>query len=224
ERGNDPTSGEHRPWRFLLWAVAGTAVFVAIGIATQGVRGTIASEAGSIEIASPLLYAYAAIVWLWTRPGETWRCSWELPAIMFLMAGREFDLDKKLTSVGILKSNLYLTDMAPVTERILGLVALAAVATVAVRIIKLHAKPFINGLLALKLWAWAVAFGAGFAVVSKSIDGIGRKLAPFGITVDGQTEAMMVVAEELLEFGVPVMFLVAVVASFRRNRPTDPQK
>jgi len=204
------------PWRFLGFAIIGAVIFVAVGIAADGLRGTITREAGAIEIASPLLYAYAAIVWLWTRPGDTWRQSWEIPALMFLMAGREFDLDKKLTSVGILKSNLYLTDMAPLTERILGVVALAVVATAAIRLIALHGRSFINGLVSWRLWAWSVALGAGFAVVAKSIDGIGRKLAPFGITVDGQTEGMMIIAEELLEFGVPVLFLVAVIASLKR--------
>ncbi len=204
------------PWRFLAWALAGATAFVAIGIATQGLIGTITSEAGAIEIASPLLYAYAAVVWLRTRSGDRWRQSWEIPALIFLMAGREFDLDKKITSVGILKSNLYLTDMAPVTERILGVIALAVVATVAVRLIAFHGRTLIKGLRMWRLWAWSVAFGASFAVISKSIDGIGRKLAPFGITVDAQTEGMMVIAEELLEFGVPIMFLVAVIASLKR--------
>ncbi|HEX2146977.1 MAG TPA: hypothetical protein VHG11_04915 [Pseudorhizobium sp.] len=224
ERPTEPTTSVDRPWRFLVWAAIGTVAFVAIGLATQGLRVTIASEAGAVEIASPLLYAYAAAIWLWTRPGDTWRRSWEVPAIMFLMAGREFDLDKKLTSVGVLKSNLYLTDMAPVTERILGLVALAVVATVAIRIIALHGRSLISGLISLKLWAWSVAFGAGFAVVSKLIDGIGRKLAPFGITVDGPTEAMFIIAEELLEFGVPVMFLVAVIASFKHAHTAQQPK
>lgn len=215
---------QHAPWRFLVWALAGATVFIAIGIATQGLRGSITMEAGAVEIASPLLYAYAAVIWLWTRPGDTWRQSWEIPALIFLMAGREFDLDKKITSVGILKSNLYLTDMAPVTERLLGVVALAVVTTVAVRLIALHGRSFIHGLRSWELWAWSIAFGAGFAVVSKSIDGIGRKLAPFGITVDGQTEGMMVIAEELLEFGVPIMFLVAVIASLKRaSRAQQPK-
>lgn len=215
ERSNEPATSVGRPWRFFLWAAIGSAVFIAIGVATQGVLGSILGEASAIEIASPLLYAYAAVVWLWTRPGETWRQSWEVPAIMFLMAGREFDLDKKITSVGVLKSNLYLTDMAPVTERILGVIALTVVAVVAYRIIALHGRSFIKGLFSWKLWAWGLAFGAGLAVVSKSIDGINRKLAPFGMSVEGSTEEIFVIVEELLEFGVPLMFLIAVIASIR---------
>ncbi len=214
-----------RPWHLLGWALAGAAILVGIDVWTQGFAPGLVRETGGIEIASALLYAYAAVTWLWTRPGEAWRTSWQVPGIMFLMMGREFDLDKKLTSIGVLRSDLYLTDMAPILERILGLIALAFVFIVAFRIIVLNGRTLVDGLRRGMFWAWSVAMGAGFAVLSKSVDGIGRKLAPFGISLDAQTRLLMVILEEVLEFGIPVMFIVAAIASIRITDPThNPRK
>jgi hypothetical protein len=135
---------------------------------------------------------------------------------MLLMMGREFDLDKKLTSIGVLRSDLYLTDMAPVLDRILGLIALAFVATVAIRLVKMGAKEFVAGLRMRTLWAWSIVGALAFAILSKAVDGIGRKLAPFGITLESGTSLQMVILEELLELGIPLMLLVAVISSTTR--------
>jgi hypothetical protein len=205
----------HRPWHLLLWALAGAAVLFLVDLATTGFGLGLLNESGGIEMASALLYAYAAIVWLWTRPGETWKQSWQVPTIMLMMMGREFDLDKKLTSVGILRSDLYLTNMAPILERVLGALVIAFAVTVIVRVIALNGPVFLKGLRSFSFWAWSLAIGAGFAVVSKSVDGLGRKLAPFGITIDSQTSTFAFILEELLEFGIPIMFIVAVIASIR---------
>ncbi|CAD7043825.1 hypothetical protein REJC140_03742 [Pseudorhizobium endolithicum] len=214
-----------RPWHLLALALAGAAALIGLDIWTQGFGSGLVRETGGIEMASALLYAYAAITWLWTRPGDSWKTSWELPAIMFLMMGRELDLDKKLTSIGVLRSDLYLTDMAPIMERIFGVIALVFVAIVAFRVIASNGRAFIDGLQRWKAWAWALVVGIGFAVLSKSVDGIGRKLAPFGITLEQHTSLLMVILEELLELGVPVMFIVAVIASIRLADPTsNPRK
>lgn len=203
------------PWHFLLWGLAGALVLFVIDLAVHGFGLVLLNEAGAIEMASALLYAYAAIVWLWTRPGDSWKQSWQVPTVMLMMMGREFDLDKKLTSVGILKSNLYLTNTAPVMERILGVLVIAFAVTAIIRLLALNGPAFLNGLRQRALWAFSLVVGAGFAVVSKSVDGIARKLAPLGITLNEQTDTFMFVVEELLEFGIPVMFLIAVIGSVR---------
>ena len=212
----DHASSAGHPWHLIIWALAGASFLIAVDIWTTGFGPGLVHETGGIEVASALLYAYAAIAWLWTRPGENWKTSWQVPAIMLLMMGREFDLDKKLTSIGVLRSDLYLTDMAPVLDRILGLIALAFVATVAIRLVKMGAKEFVAGLRMRTLWAWSIVGALAFAILSKAADGIGRKLAPFGITLESGTSLQMVILEELLELGIPLMLLVAVISSTTR--------
>ncbi|MCA2005888.1 hypothetical protein [Tritonibacter mobilis] len=64
-----------------------------------------------------------------------------------------------------------------------------------------------SGLRHLSAWAWGGVFAVGSIVVAKSIDGIGRKFADFGVTLDPQLIETAMVYEELLE-----LFAAAIVA------------
>jgi hypothetical protein len=202
-----------------------------VDLASNGFTTALVKETGALEISTALLYAYTAMVWLWTRTGDTWRRHWQVAAIMLLMMGRELDLDKRLTSVGMLKSNLYLTNMAQPVERIFGVLVVLFVATVVIRLILRNGPELIAGLRHRVAWAWNIVVAIGLAVVSKSIDGIDRKLAPFGIAVSEHSVFLFGIVEEVLEFGIPVMFLVATIrtielsaAAGRQNASAAPAR
>lgn len=202
-----------RPWHLLTIALVGAAVLFAVDLASKGFTQALTKESGALEISTALLYAYTTMVWLWTRTGDTWRLDWQVAAVMLLMMGRELDLDKRLTSVGMLKSNLYLTNIAQPVERIFGVLVLVCVATVAIRLIVRNGPELLSGFRRRAVWAWSILAAIGLAVVSKSIDGLDRKLAPFGISFSDQTVFLLGVIEDVLEFGIPVMFLVATIRS-----------
>jgi hypothetical protein len=185
----------------------------AIELAGNGFTTVLIKESGALEMSTALLYAYTAMVWLWTRTRETWRRYWEVAAIMLLMMARELDLDKQMTSAGILTSKLYLTNMAPPVERIFGVLVILFIAIVVCRLIVRSGPQLLSGLRRRALWAWSLIAAVGLAVVSKSIDGISRKLAPFGVHLSDHTNLIMGILEEVLEFGIPVMLLVATIAS-----------
>jgi hypothetical protein len=207
------TYAEKRPWAFLAIAVAWLCAIILFDLSTASEGTSVLREFGPVELSSALFYAYAAGTWLWIRPGDTWKSSWQIPAVMFLMMGREFDLDKKITSVGLLKSQLYFTNSAPLLERVLGVLVVAFVGAIVLRLLLINGPTFVKGLKSRSLWAWCVLSAVAFGVISKSIDGIGRKLAPFGISVDPLVEAKFIYFEEFLELGIPLLFLAASIAS-----------
>ncbi|EKF56930.1 hypothetical protein QWE_24088 [Agrobacterium albertimagni AOL15] len=172
-------------------------------------------EFGAIELASALLYAFSAMLWLWTRTGQMWRYAWQVPTILLLMMGREIDLDKQITSVGILKSELYLTATAPPFERIFGLLVLAFLIVTIVRLAIVNGPELLAGLKARALWASSLAIAACLGVLSKSIDGLSRKLDAFGISIDSQTSTAAAVTEEIMELGIPIMALISIISSIR---------
>lgn len=205
---------DDHPWLFMLFGVTGAILLVAIDLATKDAHQSLIRESGGIEMATALLYGYAAVLWLWTRPGAEWKTSWQIPTVMVMMMGRELDLDKKITSVGLLKSDLYLTTQAPMMERLLGVIVVAFTVTMAVRLIRINGPTFIRGLRQPTLWAWATVGSIGFAVVSKSVDGLHRKLLPLGIDITHHTAVEAEFLEEFLELGIPLMFMVAILSSF----------
>lgn len=199
-----------------LWIGAAFAVaLIGLDIVLRPAGASLTREHGGIELASALMYVYAVMVWLRRNPPSYWGSHWHLPAIMLFGAAREFDLDKSLTSVGIFKSNLYLTDQAPIWERLIGLVVLVVLVWAVIRLVRLHARTFLHGLQRGDSGSWAVLGAIGVAGIAKSIDGIGRKLRPFGITVDSGLEAWAGIAEELMELFIPFFLLYAVLEASR---------
>ncbi|MBO3759659.1 hypothetical protein [Ciceribacter sp. L1K22] len=214
--------GYERPWGFALVAILGCVALVLVDLLTKQIDSSLFRESGGLELATALLYGYTAIIWLWTRSGDEWRVHWQVPAVMLLMMGREFDLDKKLTSIGFLQSKLYFSAEAPMMERILGLVVIAVTITVVVRLLRYNARIFIEALRYRTLWAWGVVAAVALGIVSKSLDGIDRKLAPLGISIDPALAAKAALAEEFLELLIPLLLLAATLSSFILRRLSRP--
>ncbi|MEO1703832.1 MAG: hypothetical protein AAFR50_00615, partial [Pseudomonadota bacterium] len=61
-------------------------------------------------------------------------------------------------------------------------------------------------------WAWAGSSAFLFAVVTKSIDGIGRKLAPYGVELSPMVEAAFAQAEESGELVLSVLLVLSLSA------------
>ena len=117
--------------------------------------------------------------------------------------------------MGILKSNLYLTDQAPVWERLMGVVVLALLAAAAIRLVRLHGRTFLRGLRAGDSGAWSFAAAIGVAGLAKSIDGLARKLRPFDVTLDPGVDRSVGLVEEMLELAIPLLLLYAVLKATR---------
>ncbi|MBR0556185.1 hypothetical protein J5J10_10900 [Ciceribacter sp. L1K23] len=210
--------GYERPWGFALAAVLGSVVLILIDVMTKQIDSSLVRESGGLELATALLFGYTAVVWLWTRSGDEWRVHWQLPAVMLMMMGRELDLDKKLTSIGLLQSKLYFSAEAPMMERILGIVVIAVTITIVVRLLRYNAGIFIEALRSRTPWAWGVVAAIALGVVSTSLDGIDRKLAPLGISIDPALAAKAALAEEFLELLIPLLLLAATLSSFILRR------
>lgn len=199
-----------------FWLAVGFAVLmIGLDVALRPEGAKLTREGGGIETASALLYVYVATVWLRRRSPADWRALWHIPVILLFAAAREFDLDKSLTSVGILKSNLYLTDQAPVWERLAGAAVLLLLAVSVVRLVRVHGRSFLRGLAAGDVGALTVAVAVATAGFAKSIDGLARKLRPFDVTLDPGFNARVVMAEEVLELLIPFLLLYAVLDASR---------
>ena len=202
-----------------FWPAVGFAVLlVGLDVVLRPEGAKLTRENGGIETASALLYVYVAAVWLRRHAPADWRALWHVPVILLLAAAREFDLDKTLTSVGILKSNLYLTDQAPVWERLVGAAVLLLVAVAVVRLVRVHGRRFLRGLADGDTGALAVAVAVATAGFAKSLDGLARKLRPFDVTLDPEFNSRVVMAEEVLELLIPFLLLYAVLDATRATR------
>ena len=172
-------------------------------------------EGGFVEIASAAGYfiCVAALIF-WGRLKYAKRHYYFL-ILLCALGFRELDFDKAFTTEGILKSKFLFADYVPVTEKVLGGLVLLLLSICIVHMIRNHFKAFFIHLFRLREIELAVGMGFAFIVVSKTIDGIKRKLQFVDITITEHTADVIEYAEEILELGISFLFLIAISAYFR---------
>ena len=173
-------------------------------------------EGGAIELATAAaLFALSAGMMLLVVQGRPDTRFWHLPVLLFLMGGREMDWDKSLLSNGMLKSRFYLGD-APIWEKAIGLAVVMLLLYCTIRTIRLGAGPALRALR--RGAAWPLAFAAGVALVmgAKAIDGIDRKLSPWGIAIPDDLVSLAGKVEEVMELAFVLSIILALGLWSRR--------
>lgn len=124
-------------------------------------------------------YLLCIVALVWTLRGAVLRV-WYLPLVLAVMAARELDLDKSLFTRGLFKARQYTGEGVPLAERLIAALILASIVTAIFLMLWRHARPYLSALWHGRAWAGAVLMGIGFTVAYKLLDGIARKLAPWG--------------------------------------------
>ncbi|MEM9550303.1 MAG: hypothetical protein AAGA05_03955 [Pseudomonadota bacterium] len=166
-------------------------------------------EGGPIETASALLWIYAAAALVWFAPRTVLGQGWQFPALFVLFAARELDMDKAYLSEGILKARLYSGD-APIGEKLIGLIVIALILTIAIRLFRRNLGDWLRGLGRAAPWALTAGGALALAFVSKTIDGAGRKLEPLGIQLSDAVIAATGATEEWMELAFVLLAVLAV--------------
>lgn len=145
------------------------------------------------------------------------RKRWYFAVLLALFAGRELDLDKSAFTEGVLKSRQYIGDTVSAGERFVSTLILLGIIATLVFLLRRETLLFLRGLRTRNASAYAVLVGLLFIVVYKAIDGLARKLAPFGIDVSQNLERTAGLVEEIGELGIPIMFGLAIVLSSQKS-------
>ncbi|TRD23562.1 hypothetical protein [Palleronia caenipelagi] len=186
----------------------------------ESVGKALLSEGGVIETASALGYVGVAGMLVWAMARDDTRQTWPLVVILLAMFGRELDLDKRPFTLGLFKSRQYLGDQVPGVEKLISLVILLVILTCLFLAARRYGGEFLRGLRDGVAQSWYLATGLVLVVISKSVDGIGRKLAPFGIDISDVLDRRFAALEELWELGIPITFALAVLAAASRKPNT----
>lgn len=165
-------------------------------------------EGHSIEALSVVILVVAAF-WSFGNRGITGR-EWHIPVILILMALRELDIDKRLTSEGVLQLRLY-TGTAPLWEKAAGFAVVVLILVCLIRLAWLNLPQWLRGLQQGAGSAWLATGAALLIVIAKSMDGLDRKLAPLGMTLTTEMVTMAGRLEEMLELAAYIMLAQAAV-------------
>ena len=170
------------------------------------------NENGLIESSSALGYLFCLFYMVTKWPME-WLKKYHYFLILTVFFGlRELDFDKKFTTMGIFKSRFYLSDIVPMAEKIAGLLVLAILAYALIAIFIKHIKNLNLNIIKSSTTHQGLISVFFIIIISKSIDGIGRKLSGFGVNLNDNLINNLNVIEEVLELGIPVLILSSLIS------------
>ncbi len=174
-------------------------------------------EGGVIESLSAIGY-FVCEFYMLLKGGWGYIKSYGYFFVLIILFGfRELDFHKKFTSMGLLKSKLYVTDTVPLHEKVIGLLLIAILVYILFSIFRRHGKSFLKNIKHLSSVHLGALATILLLVVSKSIDGLGRKLKAFGIVLENQSYIYFETVEEVLELGISIMIMATLIIFFSRH-------
>lgn len=194
-----------------IWLTVGAVVAVVAAIFLQGARVALTSENGGVELATVALIVILALWFMVT--GAATRRFWMLPAVLVLFALRERDFHNWFYEPGWLQTRVLQGDN-PLWQKLVTGAAILAILAVFVLLVIRGAKPFLTSFFTGQAWAWWLTAAGVCGVLSQTLDGAGRKLAPYGITISSELDRALGMTEELAELGL-ILCLLWAVALFR---------
>ena len=198
-----------RSWQFLSSAWLFIALSLVGGLILDVHKyPMLISEGGIIESLSALGYFISVAVMFYYGGVDFAKRYHYLIMLTTLFGLRELDFDKRFTTMGILKSRFFTSDLVPLEEKFIGAVVVLVLLYIVFRIIKDHALSFAAGVKDKVPRHIGTLSIIAALVFSKSIDGLGRKLLDVGITVDPWVVTEFGTIEEILELGIPVLIFV----------------
>lgn len=186
---------------------------------SQEMRAFYISEGGPVQILSAASYVVVIVTLLREMTWKQVTDNWPLLVVPLAMCLREMDFHAHFTTYSITKTTLYVSPDVPLLEKLFGAAVFLLLGVTGVVLLQKYWRSFLHGLRRLQPVALAIVMAAACAVVSKVLDGASSNLAVLGIRVD--PTFFSVVAEEVLELGIPVFLSIAAFAAFPARGSID---
>lgn len=203
-----------QPATVLSLMLAALVLMLAVDLLLHDTIDQIFREGHTIEFLAGVYYLVAAVLLVAVMPPGLRRSQWHLPVILVLMFLRELDMDKALTTDGVLQLRLY-SGPAPLPEKIAGAAVIALILVCTWRLATRTVPGFVRGLRAGRADSWQVLLAGIAVVVSKSLDGIGRKLSAISHEIGAEVVVRASRIEEMLELVASMLLVMAVVLGRR---------
>ncbi len=171
-------------------------------------------EDGWVEMVSPFGYLICLAMMIGFGGWTYLKVHFPFAIFAVLFALRELDFDKRFTETGLLQSRIITDVDVTLFERVIGLLVLGSLLALIIYTVRKYSLVFLRRLRQFDSVALGVFVALGFMGFSKTIDGLGRKLEPFGIMVSEQADFSASVFEEVFELGIPLALAISLIAYF----------
>lgn len=186
-------------------------VFIVGGVLAlpDEVSKSLLSESGPIEIIAAVSYLLV-LAYVFKKFTLAYVVKYHyFLMILFMFSLRELDFDKRFTELGILKSKFLISDQVPILQKVIGGLVLLVLVYAVGRSLYHHFLPLLKSVLKPEAYMIGIYLGVGCILVSKTLDGLERKLHGFGFEISNLFTQHASHIEEVLEMFIAVFFFVA---------------
>ncbi|NTS76046.1 hypothetical protein HR060_04120 [Catenovulum sp. SM1970] len=142
---------------------------------------------------------------------------WYFVVVLLSFSARELDFDKRFTEVGVLKSKFLVSTDVSITAKIIGFSIVLLVLFALFKIARNYTKLFFSRVFKFPVIELSVGCAGAFLVISKTLDGLARKLSSLDIFISKDADTLASLIEESMELGVPYLLLVATCYFFAQQ-------
>lgn len=174
-------------------------------------------EGSIIETASALCWFMAAI-FAACMNFHRFKIGFPFVTLTILFGLRELDFHKKFTEIGIFKSTFFFSETVTLEEKLIVSGLYIFILYVVISMISILKKSYDSHNRSFNKGHHCYFVVLLMLIVVKSIDGIGRKMAGFGIVLNQQAAQHFGYIEEILELGAPLFFMFATYAYFKNHK------
>lgn len=206
----------------IIQSLAATGVFLAllIGVALfldAPAQDILLREGGIVELASVWGYVLC-VLYIAHKGGKHYIAKYHYIVLLIIFCMlRELDFDKRLTTMGILKSKFLVSPDVPLIEKLIGAAFILLIVYCVVMTIVLHAKKFFADLKTCSSDIFGLMAIGFLLVTSKLLDGAERKMKTIGVEVGFHASHYATLVEEILELGIPIVILICLKYYFNKS-------
>lgn len=187
---------------------------VGINMMPSELAADLVQEHEPIETFTAVGYLVAACWLIITALVKSERWLFSACFMVALLGLRELDFNSRFTSMGIMKTEYYISPKVPGTEKAIVSLLVLIILCIAVHFVWTRWKPFLTALKAGDSAAANLAMAIGFGIISKTLDNnstsIRKVIAPF----HNDPRTCLRVVEETMELAIPLFILLAIYHSF----------
>ena len=192
------------------------ALIVVLAIIDPDTRDILIQEDGPIEALSAIGYFVCLIPLL--RHKETDAESLFCIAVFLMIFGmRELDFHARFTTMSMTKIEFYVSPHVPIFEKMIGVAVFVLLCYCFIYLSKKYLLAYVQAVKRLEAYAIGVSLSFLFVMISLGLDGLEKKAAKYGYAYANQLIEITTVIEEVVELGVPVMFLIAILTYFNSS-------
>jgi len=187
---------------------------VGINMMPSDLAATLVQEHEPVESLTAVGYLVAACWLIMTALVKSERWLFSACFIVALLGLRELDYHSQFTSMGIMKTEYYISPKVPGTEKTIVSILVLIILCIAVHFVWTKWKSFLTALKAGDVAAVNLAMAIAFCIITKTLDNNSTSIRKVVALFHNDPRICLRVVEETMELAIPLFILLAIYHSF----------